>query len=163
MRRLRQSAAALLQAVPTHRKPALRRSDDPQALLATDLPLAADADAVARFVRAAEAEGWTVRPSKGWLLLDHPVPVPMTDACRVIDGEAGCCVSLLLRHPGGEACAEDVRELVKAQEAGGDRVERLCARWHGEWAARLRLHQPLPAGLLPYLLAACQPSKEEEA
>lgn len=158
MRPLRHALTALLEGTAVRRRPALRRCDDPRALLATDLPQAAEDAAVADFIRRAEAEGWTVLREGGWLLMDHPVPVPDAAPCQA-SGEAGCCLQLLRRHPGGDAPPGDVRELLKAAETG--QTERLCARWHAEWAGRLRLHQPLPGGLLPYLAAIS--SNEEEA
>ena len=45
----------MLATVPTLRRPALRRSEDANALFATDLPLLADA---ADFCRLAEKHGW---------------------------------------------------------------------------------------------------------
>ena len=73
---LRRKMQALLAAVPVRRKPALRRSDAPEALLATDLPLAAEKAAVADFIALSEKAGWTVMRRGDWLLLDHPVDAP---------------------------------------------------------------------------------------
>lgn len=151
---LRASVQARLARVPTWRKPALRRSDDPEALLATDLPLAADAGAVAQFMAALAAEGWLIRRDKGWLLLDHAVPVPDAALPEELSGEAGCCLSLLLRHPEGEAPSKLIRALIKAAEKGPEAVERFCAEWHGELAQGLREHTPLPGKMIPYLCAA---------
>ena len=151
---LRASVQAHLSRVPVWRKPALRRSDDPKALLATDLPLAADAEAVARFVAVLEAEGWLVQREKDWLLLDHAVPVPDAALPEKLSGEAGCCLSLLMRHPGGEAPPELIRALAKAAEKGPEAVERFCAGWHGGLAQGLREHKPLPGKMIPYLCAA---------
>ena len=68
---LRREMQALLATVPVRRKPALRRSDAPEALLATDLPLAAEEAAVADFTALAENAGWTVLRRGDWLLMDH--------------------------------------------------------------------------------------------
>lgn len=57
----------MLATVPTLRRPALRRSEDANALFATDLPLLADA---ADFCRLAEKHGWRTWIHGGWLLLD---------------------------------------------------------------------------------------------
>lgn len=57
----------MLATVPTLRRPALRRSEDANALFATDLPLLADA---ADFCRLAEKHGWRTWMQGGWLLLD---------------------------------------------------------------------------------------------
>lgn len=151
---LRASVQAHLACVPVWRKPALRRSDDPEALLATDLPLAAETAAVERFIAVMEADGWRIGREKDWLLLDHDIPAPNASLPRVLSGEAGCCLSLLMRHPDGEAPAALVRAVAKAAETGPEAVERFCAGWHGELARQLRKHQPLPGGMIPYLCAA---------
>ena len=151
---LRQQVQAVLYAVPATRKPALRRSDAPDALFATDLPLIAQEDAVRTFIADMEAAGWRVRKHNGWLTLDAPVPVPDHTIPTALAGESGCCISLLLRHR-DDAPAEDfIREAVKAADAGRLPFERLCVRLHGEFAARLRRHEPLPGALLPYLCYA---------
>lgn len=156
---LRREVQAKLMSVPASRKPALRRSEDPGALLATDLPGIAKPEAVAAFVAAMEAEGWHVWQKDGWLLLDHAVPMPEWGWPEVYPGEWGCCMWLLRQHLGTEAPAGHIRALVKAAEQGNDKVERLCRAWHEEFAVLLRAHQPLPGGLAPYLRAAM---KEEE-
>ena len=160
---LRRGMQTLLAAVPVRRKPALRRSDAPEALLATDLPLAAEKAAVADFIALSEKAGWTVMRRGDWLLLDHPVDAPDCPVPAELPGEAGCCLSLLLRHGGGDAPEEDIRALVKARDAGSTALERLCAAWHRDWAARLRRHEPLPGGLIPYLCGALTPVTKEDA
>lgn len=143
------------------RAPALRRSQSPEALLATDLPSLVTAEALLAFMAQAENRGWRVWEENGWLLLDHPVEAPNARP-RPLTGEAACCLSLLLRHPDGDAPETDIRALVKAAEAGSAQVQRLCAAWHRAFAARLRRHEPLPSGLVPYLYAAFdEPSGEE--
>jgi len=157
---LRKAAQTCLAGVSVSRKPALRRSDEPDALLATDLPRVADKEAVAAFAAAMEKDGWRVWEKSGWLLLDHDVPAPAWRWPDEYPGEWGCCMWLLKQHPGGDAPAEMIRALVKAAEQGNDKVERLCAQWHGLFAEMLRRRQPLPGALAPYLYAAM---KEEEA
>ena len=151
---LRQRMQAVLYAVPAKRKPALRRSDAPDALFATDLPLIAEADAVRSFKEDMEAQGWTVRELNGWLTLDAPVPVPDCTIPEAAAGECGCCISLLLRHREDAPAKDYIRAAVKAAEAGKLPFERLCGQLHGEFAARLRSHQPLPGHLIPYLCRA---------
>ena len=73
----------MLATVPTLRRPALRRSEDANALFATDLPLLADA---ADFCRLAEKHGWRTWIHGGWLLLDKlpnppDMPTKIPDAC----------------------------------------------------------------------------------
>lgn len=152
---LRQQVSDALAAVPVRRKPALRRSDAPDALLATDLPFAAEACAVDAFNARMAVLGWRVWVAgNGWLLLDAPVPVPEAPTDVLPAGECGCCVSLLLRHPEEGDAADMIRAVVKAAEAGRQPFERLCAQLHGQMAAMLRQRQPLPAALLPYLWRA---------
>lgn len=152
---LRAEVNALLARTTVQRRPALRRSDAPDALLATDLPYAAEAMAVADFISRAEAAGWYVkRAANGWLLLDKPVPVPGVDMPASASGECGCCLSLLARHPGDGGAAGLIREVVRAEEAGAIAFERLCGDLHARFAAMLRLHQPLPGALTPYLIHA---------
>lgn len=156
LRPLRQQASDALNALPVRRRPALRRSDAPDALLATDLPFAADEDAVATFVAGMERLGWRVwRAQNGWLLLDAPVPVPEAPALVRAEGACACCLSILQRHPQGGDASDAIRDVVKAAEAGRQPFERLCALLHERLAAMLRLHQPLPAALIPYLQRAC--------
>lgn len=154
LRALRTQVQAHLSAVPCTRRPALRRSDDPDALLATDLPLVADASAAEAFIRAMQDIGWRCIPRNGWLLLDAPVPPPDAPVPTVLRGECGCCISLLMRHPDGADSTAYVRRVVKAADAGRIPFERLCGQLHAEFAVRLRQHAPLPGALLPYLCKA---------
>ena len=151
---LRQQVQERLYAVPARRKPALRRADAPDALFATDLPLVAEEAAVRCFMAGMEALGWTAREEAGWLTLDAPVPAPEYAVPAEMRGACGCCISLLLRHPEAAPAEEVIRAVVKAAEAGRQPFERLCGQLHGEFAARLRTHQPLPGKLLPYLCRA---------
>lgn len=151
---LRREVQAALADVPVTRKPALRRSDDPEALLATDLPMAADEETVQRFIGRMNERGWRVWRQGSWLLLDAEVPVPNDAIPEALNGELGCCISLLLRHPGGETDREALRALVKAAERGPKALETYCAVLHASWAAALREHRELPGGLLPYLCRA---------
>ena len=158
---LRAEARAALDRMAVRRKPALRRSEDPGALLATDLPLAADAAAVEAFTKEMEARGWQVWRAANWLLLDKAVPAPPMEAVPgACPGELGCCISLLARHSEGAADAADIRALVKAAESGSPALERLCGQLHAEWAAALREHRSLPGGLLPYLCRAAEQMKQ---
>ena len=157
LRQLRGQLQGLMADIPASRRPALRRCDAPDALLATDLPLVAGEDAVQAFMLAAETAGWrTYTLPNGWLALDHDVPVPEVRACADAPGEADCCLSLLQRHPGGAAKSEMLRALVRADEAGKNQLERLLAAWHRDFAARLREHRALPGGLVPYLCKAIE-------
>lgn len=148
---LRTQVQTVLYAVPAQRKPALRRSDASDALFATDLPLIAEESAVSAFAAEMTRKGWTVRPLKGWLTLDAPVPVPDAAVSDAPAGECGCCISLLQRHQEAAPADDFIRAVVKAADAGKLPFARLCGQLHGEFAARLRRHEALPGMLLPYL------------
>lgn len=151
---LRREIQAALAEIPARRKPALRRSDDPDALLATDLLLAADDGDVEQFKSRLVETGWRVWEKDGWLLLDADVPIPAYGVPSEASGETGCCISVLLRHPEGDADPRTVRAIVKAAESGRPALDKLCGALHAEWAASLREHRRLPGGLLPYLCHA---------
>lgn len=157
LRALRARVNAALAEVPVRRRPALRRSDAPDALLATDLPHAAEAEAVAAFVARMTAEGWRIRQAEnGWLLLDAQVPVPeAAHAAEDVPGECGCCLSILARHAEEDGQADGwIRAVAKAAEAGEQPFVRCCGQLHAQLAEALRLHQPLPGKLLSYLKRA---------
>lgn len=87
---LRQELQEMLATVPTLRRPALRRSEDANALFATDLPLLADA---ADFCRLAEKHGWRTWIHGGWLLLDklpNPPDMPTKSPVRRANSAAAC-------------------------------------------------------------------------
>lgn len=156
---LRQEVQALLATVPTVRRPALRRSDDENALFATDLPLLADA---ADFCRLAEKHGWRTQMLNGWLLLDKlPNPPMMPEKIPDAPGELGCCLSLLARHMDDAADDVQLRALLKAADAGGPALERYARALHRDLAAHLRTHTPLPGQLLPYLCRAAEERTEQ--
>ena len=151
LRMMREQVQSVLGGIPAKRRPALRRCDAPDALLATDLPFAADAAEVQAFCARMNALGWKTRQQSGWILLDAPVPAPAEAVPASLEGECGCCISLLLRHREEQTAAEYIRAVVKAAEAGKQPFDRLCGQLHAEFAVRLRLHEPLPGALLPYL------------
>lgn len=162
LKRLREQVQAQLNCVEVRRRPALRRSDAPDALLATDLPQVAEPSAVDAFCRKMQRMGWRCMPCNGWLLLDVPVPVPDAPVPQVQRGECGCCISLLQRHPDPADASESIRRVVKAADAGRMPFERLCRQLHAEFAARLRQHVALPGALLPYLCQAQHVIEKEE-
>lgn len=151
---LRAQVNACLERINASRKPALRRTENPAFLLMTDLPRIADDAAVEAFVAMVEALGWQVQAAPGWLMLDHPVEPPALCWPEEMRGEWGCCVQLLRLHRDHAPAQGYIRALVKAADVGSDRVEQLCRHWHGEFAALLREHRPLPGELAPYLCAA---------
>lgn len=153
---LRRQVQSVLYGVEAKRKPALRRSDAPDALFATDLPLVAEENAAAAFRQQMADLGWHTDLRNGWLILDAPVPAPEYAIPKDLTGECGCCISLLLRHPDNAPAEDFIRAVAKAADAGKQPFEKLCAQLHGELAARLRQHHPLPGALLPYLCYAHQ-------
>ena len=153
---LRMQVQSVLYAVPAKRKPALRRSDLPTALLATDLPLVADERAVEAFRAEMTAFGWRTAFHNGWLTLDADIPAPEYTIPATLTGECGCCISLLLRHAEDAPVEMYIREVVKAEDAGRQPLEKWCVQLHGDLAERLRKKQPLPGALLPYLCHAYQ-------
>lgn len=68
---LRKRVTELMASVPVTRKPALRRSDEPDMLLATDLPGLTDSSSLEVLLETLTADGWSFRQQNGWLLLDH--------------------------------------------------------------------------------------------
>ncbi len=159
---MRRALRGMLDACGAARPPALRRAEGDDWLLATDAPGLLDEAALAALRARLEASGWRTALCRGWLLLDGPLTPPETTVPAVLpEGEVGCVISLLLRHPGGPEDAATVRALVKAAEAGGAALERLCGGLHREMAARLRRGEALPGGLLPWVLAASEQAKRE--
>ena len=153
---MRAQVQSALYAVPVKRKPALRRSNLPDALFATDLPLVAEEAAVEAFCAQMAQLGWRTGLHNGWLTLDAPIPTPDASVPKAPAGECGCCISLLLRHMEDAPAEEFIRAVVKTADAGHQPFEKLCAALHAEFAARLRGHEPLPGALLPYLCHAYQ-------
>jgi len=98
--------------------------------------------------------GWRMTLQAGWLLMDAPIPPMEAQPVPPADGEAACCLWLLAHHPSEDIDTLLLRELVKAQDAGKQPLDRLCAVWHRHFAALLRNKRPLPGGLLPYLCRA---------
>ena len=153
----RSELSCLLQGLPLERRPAIRRASQPDWLLACDLPLVAGEETTARFLAGAEAAGWRWKRNADWLLLNPPLslPDPGQDALQTIaEGELHCAIALLLRHGGSAWNEEDAWAVLKAAETGPEALDRLCARFHGEWAALLRQGKPLPGGLVSLLMAA---------
>ncbi len=155
MTALRQQVQQILAELPLSRRVTLRRPEEPCALLSTNLPFTADEAVQRAYIARMEASGWRVWPQNGWLLMDRPVLPPDAPVPTNLAGECGCCISLLLRHPQEDGDASDaIRALVKAEDEGRAQTERLCSALHADFAKRLRLRQPLPSDLLPYLCHA---------
>ena len=137
--RARAEAAALLEGIPSSRPAVIRRAIPEDWMLATDLPRAAETAGVDRFQQKAAAAGWQVAEADGWLLLDRPelLSWPEPDAFPA-DGEAGCVMSLLRRHPEFRSDRTALRSLAKASELPEAQREAVCRNLHGRWAEALR-------------------------
>lgn len=151
---LRQRIRSVLDEAGARRPPALKRTDVSGALLATDLPLAADRAATEAFLRRMAEMGVGCEERRGWILMDAPLVLPADDPAVRAAGECACCLSILRRHECGAADAETIRRIVKAAEAGRQPFERLCGQLHGELAAMLRRHETLPGGIAGCLARA---------
>lgn len=151
---LRRMIRAELDALGARRPPALKRTEDPDALLATDLPLAGDAAQTDAFLRRMKELGVTCRACRGWILLDAAAVLPPDDPAIPAAGECACCLAILRRHMCKDASPALIRRILKASEAGKMPFERLCTQLHAELAAMLRRHETLPADAAGCLAAA---------
>ena len=142
---LRQELQMMLIGTECVRPPVLRRSLREDFLYATDLPQAADEDAVRSFIRRAQDSGWHTETEKEWIQLDPCSDKPYDTGFRGPFGaEARSCASLLRRHPDGQPGDRERRMLIKAGEEGPEMFEKTCALLHREWASALRKGDKLP-------------------
>ena len=91
--------------------------------------------------------GWESMTDGGWMQVRKAVLEPPEDWYDGAFGpEAGCCRSLIERHP--ERMKEPGQRieylLIRAGEEGERAYEAACRQLHGEWAERLRKKQKLP-------------------
>lgn len=150
----RQTVQALLADLPVTRRPFLRRSLRPDALLATDLPRVTTPPWQAWFLASLERQGWSVLCCGELLELTPPLtPPPSTGPVR--PGAGGPALrrlhSLLSRHPQPGGDPTPVLAFLKAQESGPQPLESLCYALCRQCALCLRNHQRLPGELLPYV------------
>lgn len=153
---LREELHALFAQSNPCRPPALRRADGDDWLFFSDLPLVIEHDRLQAVIRAARERGWTVLETGDGLYADHEIALPVSKELQAPTGEVACVLSLLERHPSNVVDRAALRALAKAEEQGGDKVEKLCGRWHAAFAQRLRNREALPSHLLPYLRAAAK-------
>lgn len=150
----RQEALAMLSAVPAGRKPFLRRSLRPDALLTTDLPRVAAEEDLAEFILRLEAQGWTAL-RQGELLELTPALRPPAPVEKVAWGGDRPALrrlhSLLSRHPAPGGGIAPLLAFLKAEEAGAQPLEALCQNLCRQCALCLRAHASLPGDLLPYV------------
>ena len=149
MKKWRQELVGLMSAAGSRRPPALRRSTSDHFLLATDFPMAADEQAVQRFLTLLYKSGWHAAVTGyGWILLDRAGTFDAADiSVPPKTPESDCCLSLLRRHHGLLASSDGRAErmLLKALEEGTEAYGRVCETLHAEWAVLLRKHARIPA------------------
>ncbi len=145
---LREELAAVLTPPAGGRPPAIRRSPREEWLYMTDLPVLYGGTVPNTLLTALTGLGWEYRQEDDRLQLRKPAPEPPEHWYAGPFGpEAGCCLSLLDRHP--QRDVEDSgaaqRTLIKAGEEGEKAYEETCAALHKDWARRLREGKSLPA------------------
>ena len=144
---LRKELNCLILAEDCRRKPAVRRSRQEEWIYVTDLPECASGERLESIRRKLEEAGWESLEEDGWMQLRKTVEEPPEGWYDGPFGpEAGCCGSLLRRHP--ECCEETDRRityaLIRAGEEGAEAYEAVCRRLHRDWAIRLRKGEKLP-------------------
>ena len=155
--------ALLLQAAP-RRRPAVRRASQENWLFATDVPLLVHEGELARLLQSLESGGWHGELRDGWLYLAHALPKPVHRPLHEPEGACGCVLSVLRRHPESSAVPDELLYgLAKAAEQGTAKLEKYCETLHRQLAQQLRRRNPLPAGLIPYLLEAAACAEKSDA
>ena len=150
---LREELSALLTLPEMSRTPVIRRSLNDDWLYAADLSLLFGGILPEDVAEKLSSAGWTFSIKENWLQLRKAATQPPVNWYVDSYGtEAGCCASLLRRHPdrdddGAEAVQ---RKLIKAAEKGFEDYEAACAEIHKSWAERLRQGNKLPEISLLY-------------
>ena len=145
---LRKELQILMQTKRTSRPPVLRRSLVEEWLYATDLPGVCSREEISLFQDQLTENGWEYTADGQWILMRKTAEEPPDEWYNgSFSTEAGCCLSLLERHPDRTTDAPEAaqRMLIKAGEEGEKRYEAACAALHRNWAERLRKGEPLPA------------------
>ena len=150
---LRQELQVLMKKTQTERPPALRRSFHPEWLYATDIPIVCSRTETDLFLELLRETGWEYTEDGRWILMRKTAEEPPENwYTGPFGSEAGCCLSLLKRHPERMTDAPEAaqRMLIRAGEEGRRRYEAVCTELHREWAERLRMGKALPALSLYY-------------
>lgn len=143
---LREELAALLTVPEALRPPVIRRSLKKEWLYAADLSMLYGGKLPDSAAERLSAAGWEVAFEENWLQLRKAAPEPPENWYAGPFGpEAGCCASLLRRHPGGGDPAPETADLIRAAEEGPEAYEAACAQIHRSWAEKLRRGESLPA------------------
>ncbi|MBR5345191.1 MAG: hypothetical protein IK127_05135 [Clostridia bacterium] len=137
--RARTEAAELLKGLPVSRSAVIRRAIPDEWMLACDLPQCAEPEIVCEFQAKAVAEGWETELRDGWVLLDKTELLTMPEIpISYPDGEMGCVLSLISRHPEFLKGESLLRNLAKATELSSTAAEIIFKKLHAELATRLR-------------------------
>ena len=164
MQSAREALRGAMAGIEVLRPPVIRRSDEPEWMLATDLPGLTSEEGLNRFCEHVTASGWRHQRRGDWLLLDHLGALPTAGRPEgKITGEAASVISLLERHPDSAMDEKLLRMIAKRAEEGEAALENLCRSLHRDLAGRLRRGEALPGMLLPYLYAAWTKVKGEIA
>ena len=145
---LRKELTGILKSRPLIRPPAVRRSSQREWLYATDIFILIKEEERDPLLKELAGAGWECQEEFGWLQMRKEAEEPPEDWYDGPFGsEAGCCSSLLERHPGrtDSMAGSTQRLLIKAGEEGINAYEAACRQLHREWAENLRLGEPLPA------------------
>lgn len=144
---LRRELTEMLNGTAVRRQPALRRSLDENWLYATDLPSVCTGEALQDTLLRLSEKGWESVIDGGWLQLRKDCQDPPEDWFEGPFGtEAGCCLSILDRHPGRRTgpSGQITCRLIKAGEEGAGTYEQACRELHRILSGRLRGKKELP-------------------
>ncbi len=144
---MRKELASVLAGSGENGAPVIRRSLSEDWLYATYLPVMKNGSIPEPVIRRLTEAGWEFVQDGSWLQLRKSAPEPPENWYSGAFGpEAGCCLSLMERHPAdeGESSETAQRMLIKAGEEGETAYEKACAVLHRKWAERLRKGEALP-------------------
>ena len=144
---MRKELASVLTGSAENRAPVIRRSLSEDWLYATYIPVLNNGSIPETVIRRLTGAGWEYAQDGSWLQLRKSASEPPENWYSGPFGpEAGCCMSLMERHPAdeGETTEAVQRMLIKAGEEGETAYEKACAVLHRIWAERLRRGEALP-------------------
>ena len=144
---LRKELHSLIGQENGRRKPVVRRSLRAEWIYVTDLPLVTGEKQLESICEQLHKADWESMTEGYWMHLRKEIHEPPEGWYEGEFGpEAGCCRSLLKRHPGSQGGFDQRIEyaLIRAGEEGADAYEAACRLLHQNWARRLREKQKLP-------------------
>ena len=144
---LRLELKEILENPDAGRRPALRRSLREEWLYTTDLPGLCTGKSLENTLRKLDDSGWHYQNDGEWLQLRKTIVRPPEGWYDGPFGrEAGCCLSLLKRHPEKMTGSAEriIIQLIKAGEEGSKAYEQACMQQHSQFSGRLRLGLELP-------------------